>query len=451
VPDSFLPDAAWSAIQGELRQSVSESTWRLWLEPLRPRALDGDTLVLGAPDAIRSWVADRFSRVLQTAAAAVLGPQTTVSVVPLDGPVPAGRASEAPDPHGPGEAAAAAAGALNPKYTFEQFVIGDANRLAHAAALAVAELPGQAYNPLFIYGSPGLGKTHLLHAIANYLVAHGTGLTVRYVTVESFTNHFVHSLQAGSTERFKARYRDVDVLLVDDIQFLRSKARTEEEFFHTFNALYEAGSQLVMTCDRLPRDLDALEDRLRERFESGLVTDIHPPDLDTRMTILRKRVAYDDIELADPSALEVLASRITTNIRALEGALIRLVAFHSLTRRPIDGDLAREVVDALYPGSRPARRSVIDVQRATCETFGLDLAELLSGTRATRVAWPRQVAMYLARELTDETLPAIGRDFGGRNHTTVMHACRRTASRMKSDREAFDTIQSITRRLQDAG
>jgi chromosomal replication initiator protein len=339
---------------------------------------------------------------------------------------------------------------LNPKYGFEQFVIGDTNRMAHAAALAVAEMPGQAYNPLFIYGAPGLGKTHLLHAIGNYVTGHDPSLSVRYATVESFTNHFVHSLQAGSTDEFKASYRASDVLLIDDVQFLQSKARTEEEFFHTFNALYESGSQLVLTSDRPPRDLAALEDRLRERFESGLVTDVHPPDLATRLTILRKRVQHDRIELSDLSALEVIAERITANVRALEGALVRVVAYHSLTRRPIDAALAREVLDTLYPAARRRpSRSVHEVQRATCEAFSLSLEELLSASRSQRLAWPRQVAMYLARELTDQTLPAIGREFGGRNHATVIHACKRTAERIGTDREAYALVNTITERLQE--
>jgi chromosomal replication initiator protein len=319
--------------------------------------------------------------------------------------------------------------------------------MAHAAALAVAELPGAAYNPLFIYGPPGNGKTHLLHAIANYLQAFGGGLEVEYATAETFTNRFINALRGSGMESFKSRYRHNDVLLIDDIQFFEKKERIEEEFFHTFNALYETGSQLVLTSDRPPRDLQALEDRLRERFESGLVTDIAPPDLATRLTILRKRAQYDGLPSVDEGTLRVIAERITTNIRALEGALIRVVAFHSLTQRDLDAKLAAEVLAGLYPETRPARRTVQDIQQATCDAFGLSLDELLSNTRAARVAWPRQVAMYLARELTDATLPAIGREFGGRNHTTVLHAHRRTTERISSDPEAYEIVDHITRRL----
>ncbi len=454
TPDHLELEDAWRRIQAELRSAVTETTYQVWLEPLRPRRIDGDTLVLTAPAPTRTWLAERFSRVLQTCAAAVLGPEVTVSVVdPADasagaGPAPLARGFDrdlAGDPR-----AAAAAQAFNPKYTFDQFVIGDGNRLAHAAALAVAELPAQAYNPLFLYGPPGVGKTHLLHAVGNYVAAHGGGLGVRYTTVEAFTNAFVHALHSGAVDRFKSLYRDNDVLLIDDVQFLESKARTEEEFFHTFNALYDTGSQLVLTSDRLPRDLAALEERLRERFESGLVADIAPADYTTRLAILRKRAQHDGVEMADEGALHVIAERIVANVRALEGALVRVVAFHSLTGRPIDAALAAEVLDGLYPSAGPRRRSLEDIRHATCDLFGLTEQELVSQSRAARVVWPRQLAMYLAREMTDETLPAIGRAFGGRNHATVLNAVRRTTDRIAGDREAWETAHSLTERIRTA-
>lgn len=433
----------WASIQSELRDAVTESTYHVWLEPLSPVELDGDTLVVAAPAEIRGWVADRFSRVLQTCAAAVLGPQTTVSIAAPADPAGAGAAPGGAPPARTAEATEV----FNPKHTFDQFVIGEGNRLAHAAALAVAELPGQAYNPLFLYGAPGTGKTHLLHAIGNYVAAHGGGLGVRYTTVEAFTNAFVQALHSGAVDRFKALYRHNDVLLIDDVQFLESKARTEEEFFHTFNALYETGGQLVLTSDRLPRDLAALEDRLRERFEAGLVADIAPPDYGTRLAILRKRAQHDAVALADDAALEIIAERIVGNIRALEGALVRVVAFHSLTGRPIDAALAGEVLDGLYPSAGPRRRSLREIQEATCELFGLTREELVSKSRAQRVVWPRQLAMYLSREMTDETLPAIGRAFGGRNHATVINAMRRTGDRIAGDRDAFETARSLTERI----
>jgi chromosomal replication initiator protein len=440
---------AWPRVRAELRRAVTDSTWHLWLEPLTPAGLRDGELVVAAPDDTRSWVAANYTRLLQAAAAAVLGSGATVRLVAPGAAeaAPAGERTTLGRATTTAGLRSATAESFNPRLTFDQFVIGDSNRLAHAAALAVAEMPGLAYNPLFICGPPGLGKTHLLHSIANYVTAHGGGMTVRYTTVEAFTDHFVGALHSGALEAFKATYRNVDILLVDDIQFLQSKARTEQEFFHTFNALHGTGAQLVLTSDRLPRDLDALEDRLRERFEAGLVCDVRPPDAGTRLTILRKRVQQDGIEGVEPAALDMIAERVDTNIRALEGALIRIVAFGSLTGRPVTHDLAAEVLDGLYPELRPQARTVREIQESTCEAFGISLDALLSPSRAGGVAWPRQIAMYLARELTDQTLPAIGRAFGNRNHTTVLHACKRTAERIASDREAYDTVRRLTDEL----
>ncbi len=442
------PEHTWSRIQAELRRAVPDSTYHRWIAPLRAQGLDGTTLVVSAPDEIRGWVAGRFARVLDSCAAVVLGPQARVSLVPpgaADGATRVRPAAGAPDP-GP-----TLLDDFNPKYTFDQFVIGDGNRLAHAAALAVAELPGQAYNPLFLYGPPGLGKTHLLHAIANYLHASSNGITVRYTTLEAFTDHFVRALKSSSIEAFKRRYRTTDVLLIDDVQFLERKAKIEEEFFHTFNALYETGAQLVVTCDRTPRDMGALADRLRERFESGLVADIRPPDLATRLTILRKRVQHDGVRLAELDAIVPIAERITTNVRALQGALIRVVAFHSLTGRAIDRSLVTHVLDGLYPhATAAAPRTLEEIQQATCERLGVSPEALRSQDRTAHVAWARQVAMYLARELTDATLPAIGRAFGGRNHTTVMHACRRATQRIADDADAYELVRDLTASLQEA-
>jgi chromosomal replication initiator protein len=435
----------WSELQTHLRQAVSDSTFQIWLEPLEPRDLIDGALVLEAPVEIRTWVADRFGRLLTSCAQATLGPEAAVDVVSPGTPLEAPRQAGA----GPGSPAGAPVAdfSFNPKLTFEQFVIGDSNRLAHGAALAVAEMPAQAYNPLFIYGPPGLGKTHLLHSIANYVSSYGAGLTVRYTTVESFTNEFLGALQTGSIEGFKTRFRRNDVLLIDDVQFLERKAKTEEEFFHTFNALYDVGGQVVVTSDRLPADLGALEDRLRERFEAGLVADIRPPDADMRLTILRKRVQHDHIALAEPASLELIADRIRLNIRALEGALIRVVAFASLTGRPVTQALTREVLDGLYSHTHTKPHSIADIQAAVCEVFDLTPQELLGPSRVARVALPRQVAMYLSRELTDNSLPSIGRAFGDRDHTTVLHACRRTGERIASDPEAYELVRSLSDRL----
>jgi chromosomal replication initiator protein len=439
----------WASIRRELRNAVPDSTFEIWLAPLTARAFVDDTLVVGAPDEIRSWVADRFGRVLQTCTASVLGPHVAVDVVAPDAAIVTPDTAAQPGENADRRVCEEAD--LHPKLTFDQFVIGASNRLAHAAALAVAEQPGQTYNPLFLYGPPGLGKTHLLHAIANYIRAHGGGLRVRSTTAERFTNEFVAALQARNVEDFKARFRDTDVLLIDDVQFLQRKAKTEEEFFHTFNALHETGSQLVLTCDRLPADMAALEARLLERFQSGLVAELKPPDLATRLTILRKRVQHDAIALADEGALHAIAHRVTSNARALEGALIRVVAYHSLTGRAIDVELANEVLAGLYPDARPTREplTVERVQELTCEAFSISREELLSSGRSGRVAWPRQVAMYLARQHTGETLPAIGRQFGGRNHTTVMYACRKAGERIAGDPAAQAAVRDLERRLVD--
>jgi chromosomal replication initiator protein len=430
--------SAWRTIRTELRRVVGESAYEIWLAGVELESWDGRVLALSAPAAKAGWVFGRYGALLERCAREQLGPDVRVA---LNGPgADATPALPTPPVQSP----------LHPRYRFEQFIIGEGNRLAHAAALAVAELPGQAYNPLFLHAAPGLGKTHLLHAIGNYVIAFGGGTTVRYTTAETFTNHFLTALGSRSVDAFKQTYRGVDVLLIDDVQFLASKARTEEEFFHTFNALYETGRQLVLTCDRLPRALVALEQRLRERFAAGLVADIKPPDFATRVAILRKRAALDQVTLADNSVLELIAERVTDNIRALEGALIRVVAFHSLTQRPIDARLTSEVLDAMYPAPRNRPPSIADVQEAVAAHFGLTTEELTSASRVSRLAWPRQVAIHLARDLTGASLPVIGKAFGGRNHATVLHACKRVSERLKTDEQAVDAIQQLSRRVSHA-
>ena len=431
--------AAWQAIETELRRQVGDSGYEIWFQSIEPRSWDGELLLLQAPAATRTWISGRFGAILERCAKQGLGPQSRVDFAGGE-ETPARKAPDA-------DVTTGTLSGFNPRYCFEQFIIGEGNQLAHAAALAVAELPGQAYNPLFIYAPPGLGKTHLLHAIGNYVLSFGGGATVRYATAESFTNHFIAALGSKSLEAFKCAYRDADVLLIDDVQFLASKARTEEEFFHTFNALYESGRQLVLTCDRLPRALVSVEQRLRERFEAGLVADIAAPDHATRVAILRKRAALDQIPLADPGVLDVVADRVTDNIRALEGALIRVVAYHSLTQRPIDVALATEVLDALYPSPRSRTPSIDDIQATVAKHFDLSVTQLNSSSRTSQISWPRQLAIHLARDLTGASLPTIGKAFGGRNHATVMHACKRVSERLKQDPQAVEELDALTRKL----
>ncbi len=433
--------SAWKTIRAELRRAVGDSTFDIWIAPIELKAWDGELLLLQAPASTQGWVSDRFGRILERCARQILGSAARIA---FDGPKEsATRAATRALSHEQADTG----GIFNPRYSFEQFIIGESNRLAHAAALAVAELPGQAYNPLFLYAPPGMGKTHLLHAIANYVQAFGGGAVVRYTTAEAFTNHFIAALSSRSLEPFKRAYRNADVLLIDDVQFLASKAKTEEEFFHTFNALYESGRQLVLTCDRLPRALVSIEDRLRERFEAGLVADIGPPDHATRVAILRKRAQLDQIPIADPLVLELIAERVDSNVRALEGALIRVVAHHSLTQHPIDLALATEVMNVMYPVNGGRGPSIEDVKATVAAYYDITVAELISPARSSRVVWPRQVALHLARELGIASLQVLGAAFGGRNHATVLHACRRVSERLRDDQQAVDDIQELSRRL----
>jgi chromosomal replication initiator protein len=444
LPAHTDPEAAWRAIRDELRAAVAQSTYEIWLARLELEAWDQNTLALRAPPSTVGWVAKRFTRLIERSAAKVVGCSVKVAFAGQDSSAVTGSGAQA-DPS-PGLDTASGAG-LNPRYTFDQFIIGDGNRMAHAASLVVAENPGQAYNPLFLYAPPGMGKTHLLHAIGNYVHAFGGGATVRYATAEAFTNHFISSLAAKSLEPFKRAYRDTDVLLIDDVQFLANKARTIEEFFHTFNALYENGRQLVLTCDRLPNQLTDVEDRLRERFQSGLVADIAAPDLVTRTAILRKRAKLDQITLAEPGVLELIAKRVSTNVRALEGALIRVVAYHSLTQRPIDSELANAVLDVMYPRTRSRSATIADIQASVAVHHHISVEDLKSSSRAGRISWARQVAIHLSRQHTGASLNTIGQAFGGRNHATVLHACKRVAERINSDPEAARDLGELSQQL----
>jgi chromosomal replication initiator protein len=351
-----------------------------------------------------------------------------------------------PSPTGAGSAGSVLETRLNPKYIFETFVIGSSNRFAHAAAVAVAEAPGKAYNPLLIYGDSGLGKTHLLHAIGHYVRSLFNGARVRYVSSEEFTNEFINAIRDDRQDRFKRRYRDVDVLLIDDIQFLEGKIQTQEEFFHTFNTLHNANKQIVITSDRAPKRLAALEDRLRNRFEWGLITDVQPPDLETRIAILRKKAATERMT-APPDVLEFIASKIQTNIRELEGALIRVTAFASLNRQPVDLTLAEIVLKDLIPeGGEPEITAALIIAQ-TAAYFGLSIDDLCGASRSRVLVTGRQIAMYLCRELTELSLPKIGQQFGGRDHTTVMHADKKIRQLLAERRSVYNQVTELTNRI----
>ena len=446
MPAHLEQTPAWQDIKIRLRRAVGESIYEVWLSGITVKAWDGSVLVLQAEHGAESWIAARYGRVLERCAQDVLGPSVRIAFAGE----PAAKAHEAlsraghRSPTQPGEE-------FNPRHTFDQFVIGDGNRLAHAAALAVAEAPGQAYNPLFLHAPPGLGKTHLLNAIGNYIQAYEPATTVRYTTVEAFTNGFIAALKGEALDRFKHLYRDVDVLLIDDVQFLASKAKTEEEFFHTFNALYDSGRQLVLTCDRLPSQLTGIEQRLRERFESGLVAHLTPPDWATRKTILRKRAAVDNVRVEDDAVFELIAERITDNVRLLEGAFIRIVAHHSLTGQPIDSDLASAVLDAIRPTAKRSGTStptgaptIAAIQQLVADHFSLGVSDITGASRLGQVAWARQLAIYLTRELTDTPLQRIGDAFGGRNHATVLHACKRVSDRISVNNDDAADLQELT-------
>ena len=372
-----------------------------------------------------------------------------------DGPSRLPASSGAPGPlaaqpapaTGPGEPTAR----LNPKYLFDTFVIGASNRFAHAAAVAVAEAPAKAYNPLFIYGESGLGKTHLLHAIGHYARSLYPGTRVRYVSSEEFTNEFINSIRDGKADAFRKRYRDMDILLVDDIQFLADKESTQEEFFHTFNTLHNANKQIVLSSDRPPKALVTLEDRLRNRFEWGLITDVQPPELETRIAILRKKAVQEQLN-APPEVLEFIASRISRNIRELEGALIRVTAFASLNRQPVDLGLTEIVLKDLIPGGEDSSPEITApaIMAATADYFGLTVDDLCGSSRSRVLVTARQIAMYLCRELTDLSLPKIGGQFGGRDHTTVMHADRKIRALMAERRSIYNQVTELTNRIKNA-
>jgi len=420
-------DALWEEVRVHLRSSVPRSTFEIWLEPLQPVGAQGSTLYLTAPEGIQTWVERRYQPLLREALDAANSSLDRIEFGPPGGAGPAPQTTPAVE--------------LNPNYTFERFVIGEGNRVAHAGALAVAETPSEAYNPLFLHGPPGLGKTHLLGAIANYLRANAPGLSVRYTTAEGFTNEFVGALRSSGAEEFKNRYRDLDVLLVDDVQFLQGKQHTEEEFFHTFNALYEGGSQLVLSADRLPSELSTLETRLRDRFEWGLTIPVEAPDLPTRLTVLRRLADEAGLGADDHDALSELARRIDANVRRLHGALTRVIAHASLTAKPLSAELIAELIPQRTAHNEPTTVELI--QQQVSASFGISRAELVGGSRAATPLRARQIAILLTREATDLSLPQIGRLYGGRDHSTVLNSLRRAETSLSQDADLAHRVAEL--------
>ncbi len=446
-------DDVWTKVLDTL-----DAPTRGLLSRCRPLMIHESALMVAAPDEFtRERMENRLRSRIEDALSDELGEPVRIAVTiapPAD--TPADDRAEESDEEDEGPVAPltqlrprADHDRLNPRYTLETFVIGPSNRFAHAAAVAVAEAPGKSYNPLVIYGPSGLGKTHLLHALGHYVHTYHQHLRVKYVSTEEMTNDFINAIADSRTAQFRRMYRDVDVLLIDDIQFLEKKIQTQEEFFHTFNHLHNQQKQIVMTCDRPPKHLEALEPRLRSRFEGGLLTDVHPPDPETRSAILRKKATADNL-VVPGDVLEFIASKISTNIRELEGALIRVTAYASLNQQPVDLDLAQAVLKDIIGEGHERPITIAMIMNETAAYFDLTVDELTGPGRAQSVALARQIAMYLSREHTESSLPKIGQAFGGRDHTTVMHANRKIKELISRDRDAFQKVHDITNRVKQA-
>ncbi len=464
----------WILCSEALREQVSDSIWQAYLSGITPLSINNSELVLGVPNTlIRDRVESRFLGLIQDTVVGTVGTVLAVRlevVAPIayDGrdawddsdPLPTPQA-DAPVGHDASSRTRRSSqegswsseqtgdrhkSLLDTRYTFETFVIASSNRFAHAAALSVAEAPARSYNPLFIYGEAGLGKTHLLHAIGNYVIENFNGRHVRYVSTETFMNEFVDAIRTNATTGFKRRYRECDVLLIDDVQFMEGKESLQEEFFHTFNSLYGASKQIVLTSDRPPKSMATLEDRLRSRFLSGLITEVQPPELETRLAILQSKAERERVDVPD-EVLEFIATHVKDNIRELEGALIRVTAFASLNRQPLSRDLAEHVLSDIMSADQPRRITPQMILEATSETFGFTIDELKGPNRRRPLVTARQIGMYVFRDMTDFSYPAIAREFGGRDHTTVMHAVEKITNLMKERHQIYNQVTELILRI----
>jgi chromosomal replication initiator protein len=460
-------DDLWAKVGAAVRAQLSEATWNTWFQGVHALDLSDDALVLGVPSSVAvERLRTSYLGLLTDAVQALTGVGRSVDLMvdtvdrapeppgafettttPAANETSAGLPPVAPRPPSEGETPSWPTGSLNPRYTFDQFVIGASNRFAHAAALSVAESPARSYNPLFIYGPAGLGKTHLLHAIGHHVRALFTSKRVRYVSTETMMNEFVDAMRAKTMPGFKRRYRDVDVLLVDDIQFLERTEQLQEEFFYTFNDLHSRGSQIVISSDRPPKSIATIEDRLRSRFEWGLITDIQPPEFETRLAILRKKAESERLEGIPDGVLAFIAENIVDNVRELEGSLIRVAAYSSLNRVPLTEDVAKTILSDLLPGSRPRIVTPQLILEETAKMFGFTVDELCGKSRRRPLVTARQISMYVFRELTDYSYPKIAEEFGGRDHTTVMHACEKIRAQMAERRVVFDQVNELINRI----
>jgi chromosomal replication initiator protein len=431
-------DSLWARLLESTSRKVPPAVFESWVRPCRLLAAEGDHLRIGAPNAFsRDWLVQHHLDALHHAAQEVMGGHPRLTIV-----VDEAAAAEPPVAATPTRTGGAGtAEGLNPRYTFDTFVVGSSNQFAQAACQAVAELPSRAYNPLFIYGGVGLGKTHLLHAVGHQGVRLFPGMAVVYISSERFTNELINAIRYDRTAEFRARYRTIDLLLIDDIQFISGKERTQEEFFHTFNDLYESRKQIIVSSDCSPKEIPEIEERLRSRFEWGLIADIQPPDFETRVAILKKKAALERVRLTDDVAF-LIASRIKSNIRELEGSLTRMIAFCALTGREMSVDLAQEVLGELW-GEEEKVITIDQIQRKVCDFFGIRLSDLKAKTRTKAIAFPRQIAMYLARQLTHASLAEVGRAFGGKDHTTVLHAVDKVQALLQEDPKLRKTVDGL--------
>ena len=442
------PNEIWEQSSNIIKGEITEVSFNTWIKSITPVSIENNTFVLSVPnDLTKGILSSKYTNLISNALKLITSKKYNIKFLVLSKSEEALTLDNKPQEYTKRSITTNdETTMLNPKYTFDSFVIGNSNRFAHAASLAVAESPAKAYNPLFIYGGVGLGKTHLMHAIGHYILENNKKSKVTYVSSEKFTNELINSIKDDKNVEFRNKYRNIDVLLIDDIQFIAGKESTQEEFFHTFNALYEANKQIILSSDRPPKEIPTLEDRLRSRFEWGLIADIQPPDFETRMAILKKKADVENLNIPN-EVMVYIATKIKSNIRELEGALIRIAAFSSLTNKEISIDLAVEALKDII-SSKQSKQVTIDlIQDVVANYYNLKVSDFKSARRTRNVAFPRQIAMYLCRKLTDMSLPKIGEEFGGRDHTTVIHAYEKISNNLKKDESLQNAINDLTKRL----